>query len=111
MANYRTTLIADTAGTAIVTCTKPRTLTEWMATINAYGTFGGGTLSYKISTNGGTTKVAMKDISGSSYSATADDVINVATGVANNNGKEPIIYAVLTGSTNPNIVIDVMDNT
>lgn len=111
MANFRTTLPANTAATAICTAHKPRELTEWFATINAYGTFGSGTLSYKISTDGGTTKVAMKDISGSSYSATADDVINVSTGVANHLGKEPIIYAVLSGATNPSITIDVMDNT
>lgn len=111
MANYRTTIAANTTGTAIVTVHKPRTLTEWFATFNAYGTFGGGTLSYAISTDGGTTKVAMKDISGSSYSATANDSVNISTGVSNHNGREPIIYAVLTGATSPSITIDVLDNT
>lgn len=110
MANYRTTLAASTTGTAIVTVNKPRELTEWFATINAYGTFGGGTLSYALSTDGGTTKVTMKDLSGTAYSATANDVIDVALGVANVNGKEPIIYAVLSGATNPSITIDVLDN-
>lgn len=110
MANYRTTITADTAATPLVVVGKPRSLTEWTATFNAYGTFGGGTLSYLISTDGGTTKTTMKDYSGTAYSATAADAIAVGPiGVANHNGKQPIIYAALTGSTNPSITIDVLD--
>lgn len=112
MANYRTTISANTTGTAIVTVHKPRSLTEWVATINAYGTFGSGTLSYSLSTDGGTTKVALKDPStGSAYSTTSADAINLNLGVANHLGREPIIYVVLSGATNPSITIDVMDNT
>ncbi len=110
MANFRTIITAD-GTTAIVTVGKPRALTEWLATFNAYGTFGSGTLSYSLSTNGGTTKVGMKDLSGAAYSTTANDAINVVLGVANHLGFEPIVYAVLTGSTNPSITIDVLDNT
>ncbi len=111
MANFRTTISADTAGTAICTVTKPRTLSMWMATINAYGTFGGGTLSYSLSTNGGTTKTQQKDLTGVAYTTTTADTINMELGVANHNGAEPILYAVLTGSTSPSITIDVEDNT
>ena len=81
-----------------------------MASINAFGTFGGGTLSYSISTNGGTTKTQIKDLTGIAYSTTTADCINVQFGVANHNGSEPTLYAVLTGSTNPSITIDVLDN-
>lgn len=111
MANYRTSIAADTTATALVTVKKPHSLTSYVATINAYGTFGSGTLSYSMSTDGGTTKVAMKDITGAAYSATANDTVNIELGVANHLGKEPIIYAVLSGSTNPTITIDVLDNT
>lgn len=111
MANYRTTISANTTATAIVTVHKPRTLTEWVATINAYGTFGGGTLSYLLSTDGGVTKTTMKDLTGIIYSTTSADNINVNLGVANHNGYEPIIYAALSGATNPAINIDVLDNT
>ena len=112
MANFRTTLSANTSGTAIVTVHKPRSLTNWFATVNAYGTFGSGTLSYSISTDGGTTKVALKDpITGSAYSTASADAIDISLGVANHNGREPILYAVLSGATNPSITIDVMDNT
>lgn len=110
MANYRTTITADTAATQIVVVHKPRSLTQWMATINAHGTFGSGTLSYLISTDGGTTKTTLKDLTGVAYSATAADCINMALGVANHNGYEPILYAALTGATNPSITIDVETN-
>lgn len=111
MANYRTTIAADTAAAQITFIDKPRSLTSYFATLNAYGTFGSGTLSYLISTDGGTTKTTVKTISGTAYSATAADAVNIATGVANHLGKEPILYAALTGSTNPSITIDVLDNT
>ncbi len=111
MANFRTVIAADTAATAICTITKPRTLDSWFATLNAYGTFGGGTLSYLISTDGGTTKITQKDLTGVAYAATANDTVNMETGVANHNGSEPILYVGLTGSTTPSITIDVEDNT
>jgi len=109
MANFRTTISADTTGTALVTVNKPRILERYFATLNAYGTFGSGTLSYSLSTNGGTTKVPLK-FNGSAYSATSADAVNIELGVANVNGFAPIIYAVLSGSTNPSITIDVEDN-
>lgn len=111
MANYRTTIAADTSATAICTIKKAREHDAWFATLNAYGTFGGGTLSYLISTNGGTTKVTQKDLTGVAYGATANDTVNIETGVANHNGSEPILYVGLTGSTAPSITIDVEDNT
>lgn len=109
MANFRTTITTNST-TAICTITKPRALTEWFATLNAFGTFGGGTLAYSISTDGGTTKVPMKDMSGTLYTTTANDAVNVATGVSNHNGFDPIIYAVLSGATTPSITVDVLDN-
>lgn len=111
MANYRTTISANTTGTAVITVHKPRSTTNWFATFAAYGTFGGGTLSYAFSPDGGTTKVTLKDGSGSAYSATSNDVVNLPLGVANHLGKEPIIYVVLSGATTPSITVDAYDNT
>lgn len=113
MANIRTTLSADTAATKICTVRRPQSSgLPWEALVHAYGTFGSGTLSYLISTDGGTTKTTMKDASGSSYSTTAADAIPMGPiGAASNNGAEVIIYAALTGSSSPSIKIDVIDNT
>lgn len=111
MANFRVTLTGNTTGTLLCYITKPRALTEYFATLNAYGTFGGGTLSYGISTDGGATIVTQKDLSGVAYSATSNDTVNIMMGVANHNGQEPRLYAILAGSTAPSITIDVEDNT
>lgn len=113
MANYRIALTADTAATLLCDVHKPRSLDDFFATLNAYGGFGSGTLSYLLSTDGGTTKTTMKDISGSAYSTTAADAVNVAMGVANHNTSGQIvqIYAALSGSTNPTLTIDVLTNT
>lgn len=110
MANFRYT-ITENGTTQLCTCAKPRTLQTWFAMLNAYGTFSGGMLTYQVSTNGGTTKVNLKDYSGTVYTATADDAVTMDLGVASINGREPILYAVLTGAGTPSITIDVMDNT
>lgn len=114
MANYRTILTVDAAATHLFTAHKPRELTDFMATLNAYGTFGSGTLSYLLSTDGGTTKTTMKDISGSAYSTTTADAVNISLGGGGNHNvtnQQTIIYAGLTGSTNPSITIDSLTNT
>lgn len=113
MADYKAPLITVDGTYPIVYVHKPRNATEWVATINAYGTFGGGTLSYSISTDGGTTKTQMKDLTGTAYSTTTADAINVILGVPSNNvaARQTILYAVLSGSTSPSLSIDVLDNT
>lgn len=113
MANTRTTIAADTAAVKLCTVRRPQSVGQlWGALIHAYGTFGGGTLSYLLSTDGGTHKTTIKDGSGVNYSTTAADGFPISgIGAASNNGAEAIIYAALTGSTSPSIAIDVLDNT
>lgn len=106
MAKYTTSITADGTN-EICTVHKPRDLDAWVATLHAFGTFGGGTLSYQISTDGGTTKTTMKDLTGVAYSTTTADAINVELGVGDNIK----IYAVLSGATNPAITVHVADNT
>ena len=110
MAKYTTVLSGNTTGTLIVKALKPRDLNYWCATLNAYGNFGGGTLSYAISTDGGNTLVILKDYGGATYTATANDVVPIGPiGTGSTNSDAPLIYAVLSGATAPSLTIDVMD--
>lgn len=109
MAKYTTTFAAD--GTAFLcNVVKPRNLPIWQATVYIYGTFGGGTVALQSSPNGGTTKLALKDFSGTAFTATADDNIPIQLGTGDKNSDRVKLYAVLTGSTAPSITIDVLDN-
>ena len=110
MANYLLNITAD--GTYKLCSVRRNTeATNWAGTIVAGGTFGGGTIKYQLSVDGGTTKIDMKDTTGSPYSTTTADIIsipNLGAGVRNTDA--PIIYAVLTGSTSASININVVDN-
>lgn len=84
----------------------------YMATIDMYGDFGSGTLHLLKSTDGGTTKNAVKYYSGgslTSYTITDDSNIEVKNGWGSA-GDGTIYYASTTGTTSPDITIDVMDN-
>jgi len=110
MSKYSVTITAD-GDTFICDVNKKRDLVQWFAFVNVYGSsFGGGTVTLKISTNGGTTKVAMMDASGSPITSTAADnyTINVAGGCKNDDA--PKIYASMSGSTNPSVTLDLLDN-
>lgn len=114
MATTLTTLTANTAGTVIGYMQRNQSATEYVATLAAYGTFGGGTLSYAISPNGGTTLITLKTSAGSAYSTTSNDLIEYRGGTptpyAPQSQGQEALYAVLTGATSPNINIKVMDN-
>lgn len=100
-------------GTQILTeCQAPtgKLSYDYMVQSNAGG-FGGGTLTLLISLDGGTTKNPMKDQSGTAYSVTAADTLTGSVPARlNANDVRPIIYAKLTGSTNPNLTLTVVDN-
>ncbi len=89
---------------------KKRDLTEYKYAVNAYGTWGSGTVTFKISTDGGTTKVPLKDASGNSITSTADDNFTGSWGNGAKNGDAPKMYATMAGSTGASVVIDVYDN-
>ena len=65
------TLSAD-GDTAICQIDRRRSdANAWQATIFIGGTFGGGTASIKLSPDGGTTKYAIKDFTGTNISTTS----------------------------------------
>lgn len=104
------TLSADTAGTELLRAHTPRSKLLYEYILQSGGTFGGGTLSFKISLDGGTTKNPLTDATGTAYSTTTADTFTGTIPANTNVGDEPIIYAVLTGSTSPSLTITVIDN-
>ena len=108
MAKRTFTLTAD--GDTLIR-TIPRLPNNFFATIFCTGTFGSGTVTIKLSPDGGTTKVDAADAAGT-VAFTAAGVKNLETGYGSNNSTDDGIkvYASLAGSTNPDINITVFDN-
>lgn len=109
MSKYTATVTAD-GDTYLCTVNKKRSLPIWKATINAYGTWGSGTITFKVSTDGGTTKVPLQDYTGASITLSANGNFNTELGNANTNSGAPKLYATMAGSTNPSVTVDVLDN-
>jgi len=82
----------------------------YFATVSAKGTWGSGTITWKMSYDKGATYEPIKDLVGTSELSTADDSFNVPLGKAGSSQDNPYICAVLSGSTNPSITFRVMDN-
>lgn len=75
--------------------------------IDAFGDFGGGTLTFSYSPDNGTTKISLKNgIGGSAISLTADESFAFTAPIYNGD-KALILYATLSGSTSPDIDVRV----
>lgn len=83
---------------------------NFVATILAYGTWSSGTIAYSLSPDGGTTKVPLKDLTGSAITSSADDSVNVQLGNGSTNSDEISIWGTLSGSSSPSITISFYDN-
>lgn len=110
MANFSITVAADTTGTYVCDIHKPREYWCWFATLAAYGTWGGGTLTWYFSPDDGVTLIPIKDLTDTAVSQTANGGVNVQFGVANKPSAQPQIYVKLAGSTNPSITVIIYDN-
>ena len=94
---------------AIKTAGKDR----YLATIACYGgggnDFGSGTVTIKVSPDGGTTLITAQKADGTDVTFTADGVQNVELGFGNSQeGMD--IYAVMAGSTSPTVNVTIFDN-
>lgn len=110
MAKYTTTLTAQNTYAYLCTIKKKRDLVNWEGYMLAYGTFGGGTVTWYLSPDGGTTKIAWKDISGNSYTSTADDNFATMWGRGSTNNDMPQVYVGIGAATSPSITIACYDN-
>lgn len=80
------------------------------ATIAVSGSFGGGTVTLQMSPDGGTTKINLRDVTGTIASITANDAYNIELGYGSTNGDNIKLYASMAGATAPDVDIAVFDN-
>ncbi len=109
MAKYSIPITTD-GDYFICNLTKSGKLNEYRYAANVYGTFGGGTVTLKISTDGGTTKVAMMDASGAPITSTANDNYTGQWGNGSTNLDAPKLYATMSGGTAAAVTYDFFDN-
>lgn len=111
MAKYTVTVSAD-GDVAICQIDRRRADTNaWQASVFAYGTFGSGTLVLKASPDGGTTKVAMKDFTGTAISGTAAYTFNTQPmGNGSHLADFITIYVSMSGSSSPAVTVALFDN-
>ncbi len=106
------TATINTQNTTVYLCTikKKRDLGSWLGAMLIYGTFGGGTVTWYISPDGGITLIPWKDISGSTYVSKVNENFTTNWGNGSTNSDMPQIYIGIGTATNPNITIDCYDN-
>ena len=111
MAKYTLAFTADASLQKVCTVNRNKNQ-EWFANSFVYGTFGGGTMTLFVSPDGGTTKIALKDsIAGTAISVATTAAMNsIRLGCGDNNTDNLIIYATLSGSTNPALTVAIFDN-
>jgi len=110
MSKYEATLTTAAAETFVCNVVKKRDFMFWQATCFAWGTFGGGTVNWLVSPDGGTTKIPMYDISGAAYTSTTDDDFTTTLGGGSTISDCIKIYATLTGSAGATVNLAVFDN-
>ena len=99
------TISAD--GVAAI-ATLPQAGGMWEGTVIVSGTFGSGTVTLGHSTTAACSTVnSIKDITGTAYSTTSADTVNVRLGIDKNN--PTYLCATVTGSTSPTIALNVYD--
>lgn len=111
MAKYTNTISADGS---VYICQIDRRRSDanaWQADIFIGGTFGSGTVKIQLSPDQGTTKYDLKDWNGTNMSSSsAVHYTSPPVGNGDKNSDFITLYAVMTGSTDPNVLITVFDN-
>lgn len=80
----------------------------WKGSVRSSGDFGSGTLTIQFSTDSTcTTKYSEKDLTGSEYTATDDDSVNIEFGTSKT--AATYLCATLAGATAPSVVVQVFD--
>lgn len=103
-----TNLTGNATDTVIATLNMNRDLSsDQKVRVSAIGDFGGGTMTFNYSLDGGTTKSAWNaSLAGSAISLTDDDTFSWDATIYN--GANPIIlYATLSGATSPDVDVIV----
>jgi len=83
---------------------------SYFGSIFATGTWGGGTMTFQASPDGGTTKVTLLDQSGAAVSLTANGMVNIELGSGSSTTDDIGIYANLSGSAGATLAVTIFDN-
>ena len=109
MAKYVSTISAD--GTTLLgNVTRPRSLPSAEVMFFGHGTWGSGTLTLLWSPDGGTTKIAVTDLTDSAISKTANFGVRGSFVTGDKNSDQIQLYATLAGATNPSLIVGFYDN-
>jgi hypothetical protein len=110
MARYTATLSAQNINVYMCDIIKPRSFDTFFANAMANGTFGGGTVSFNISFDNGTTLFPLtQDGVATAASLTAIGTVNIRCGWSGTLGNAKL-YASIGTATSPSLTIIVMDN-
>ncbi len=106
MAVTTTNFDASATDTLIGTLNQDRP-SESKVRIEAYGDFGGGTLTFSYSSNEGTSKIPLNvSVNGSAISMTAAEGFAWDAPIENDEGAI-LLYATLSGATSPDLNVKV----
>lgn len=113
MASFTQTL---TTNTSVLVAKVPRvnlgTNQLYSGTVYSQGTFGGGTISWQVSFDGGVTKMPLKNIAGATaitQTAAAADNFQLGVGTLASLTDAPWIYATLAGAAGATVVVGLLD--
>ncbi len=87
---------------------RPRGLMDWRLAAHAYGTWGSGSLTFQLSSDGGTTKTTLDDGS-ATVTLTANRWIDIYPPSAPAENGKLLLYATLAGATNPSLTVELYD--
>lgn len=110
MAVYTASLTAENTFAKLCTVNKKRDFIFWFATILYWGTFGGGTITFYLSPDQGTTKIPLQDLTGQSQTATAQGNFSTSLGGGSTNTNSLELWVGVGAATNPSINLMVQDN-
>lgn len=114
MAKYTAALSAQNTSVYVCDIHQPRGFDSWFANVMATGTYGGGTVTYNLTFDGGSTLIPFnQDGTATAATQTAAGALNIRCGFANSQAASTQIaklYASVATATSPSLVITVLDN-
>lgn len=102
--------ITATGETQIGTIMRRPDALSWFGTFFAYGTFGGTTVNWQWSPDGGTTFLPLKDLGGVAVTSTSNDSFNAQFGTGKNNSDHITLWVNLVAGAGISLKVGFYDN-
>ena len=110
MAKISSTTFTTNTTTLLCQIIRPRGLMDWKLMVSAFGTWGGGTMTFKISPDNGTTKITLDDgnlTSPTNVSLTANRILDIFPASRATHEVPLLLYATLAGSSGASLTVTV----